>query len=138
MEDCEDEEISKIEAILFKGIETQTSYDESDVEGEVDLEAKLISYLEEIKKCRRRNKYLKEQLSKYKEEKKSKEEEFKTLQEELHNSRQQVMASIKGDESLKQEVYNLKGEVKGYKISTYLNEKFRESTKTQYFERLEA
>ena len=44
------------------GIETQNSYDESNVEGEVDLEAELISSLEEIEKCRRRNKYLKEQL----------------------------------------------------------------------------
>ena len=66
MEDNEYEEISENEEILFMGIETQTSYDESDVEIEVDLEDELISDLEEIEKYRRRNKYLKEQLSKYK------------------------------------------------------------------------
>ena len=49
------------------GIETQTSNDESDVEVEVDLEVELINALEEIEKCRRRNKSLKQQLSKYKE-----------------------------------------------------------------------
>ena len=37
MEDSEYEEISENEQILFIGIETQTSDDESDVEGEVDL-----------------------------------------------------------------------------------------------------
>ena len=68
MEDNEDEEISENEEILFMGIKTQTSDDESNVEGEVDLEDALISALEEIEKCRRRNKYLKEKLSKYKEE----------------------------------------------------------------------
>ena len=46
MEDSEDEEISDNEEIIFMGIETQTSYDESDVEGEVGLEAQLISDLE--------------------------------------------------------------------------------------------
>ena len=62
MEESEDEEISENEEILFMGIETQTSNYELDVEGEVDLEAKLISALEEIEKCRRTNKSLKEQL----------------------------------------------------------------------------
>ena len=103
----------------------------------MDLEVELISALEEIEKCRRRNKYLKEQLSKYKEEKKSKEEEVKTLQEELHNSRQQAMVSMKEDESLKQEVGNFKGEVKRLKNQQTINEKFRESTKTKDSKRLE-
>ena len=62
MEDREDEEISENEEIIFMGIETQTSDDESDVEGELDREGELISSLWEIEKCRRRNKYLKEQL----------------------------------------------------------------------------
>ena len=44
------------------GIETQNSDYESNVEGEVDLEVELISSLEEIEKCRGRNKSLKEQL----------------------------------------------------------------------------
>ena len=48
MEDNEDEEISENEKILFMGIETQTSDDDSYVEGEVDLEDELISALEEI------------------------------------------------------------------------------------------
>ena len=88
MEESEDEEISENEEILFMGIETQTSNYELNVKGQVDLEDELISALEEIEKCRRRNKYLKEQLSKYKEEHKSKEDEIKTIQEEMHNSRQ--------------------------------------------------
>ena len=45
-EDNEDEEISEDEEILFMGIETQE--DDSDVEGEVDLKAELISALEEL------------------------------------------------------------------------------------------
>ena len=77
------------------GIETQTSDNELDVEGEVYLEDELISSLEEIEKRRIRNKYLKEQLSICKEKQKSKEEEVKTLQEELHISRNQVMVSMK-------------------------------------------
>ena len=81
----------------------------------MDLEAKIISSLEEIENCRRRNKYLKEQFSKHKEEHKSKEEEVKTLQEELHNSRQQVMVRMKETGSLKQEFDNFKGEVKRLK-----------------------
>ena len=48
----------------------EVSKDESD--GEVYPEAKLIYALEEIEKCRRRNKSLKGQLSKYQEEIKSK------------------------------------------------------------------
>ena len=72
MEDNEDEEICEDEEILFMGIETQTSNYELNVKGEVDLEDKLISALEEIVKCRRKNKSLKEQLSKYKEEQQSK------------------------------------------------------------------
>ena len=68
MKDIEDEEISGNEEILFMGIETQTSNHESYIEGEVELEVELIRALEEIEKCRRRNKYLEEKLSKYKEE----------------------------------------------------------------------
>ena len=59
-EDSEDEEI------MFMGIGTQQ--DDSYVEGEVDLKAKLISSLEELRKRRMKNKSLKEQLSKYQEE----------------------------------------------------------------------
>ena len=138
MEDSEDEEKSENEEIIFMGIGTQTSYDESHVEGEVDLQVEIISSLEEIEKCRRRNKSLKEQLSKYKEEKKSKEEEFKTLQEELHNSRQQMMVSMKEVKRSKLEVGNLKGEVKMLKYQQTINEKFRERTKTQDSKTLEA
>ena len=56
------------------GIEIQTSDDESDVEGEVDLEDELTRALEKLEKCRRRKKYLKGQLPKYQEEHKLKEE----------------------------------------------------------------
>ena len=101
MKDNEKEEISENEEIIFMGIETQTLDDELDVEGEVDLEAELIISLEEIEKCTRRNKYLKEQLSKYKKEEKSKEKEVKTLQVDLHNSRQQAMVSMKEVKGLK-------------------------------------
>ena len=38
------------------GIETQAQDGESDEEGEVDLKAELISALEELEKCRRKNK----------------------------------------------------------------------------------
>ena len=128
MEDTEYEEIGENEEIISRGIETQTWNDESDVEGEVDLEAKLISSLEEIEKCRRRNKYLKEQLSKYKEERKSKEEEVKTLQEELHNSRQQMLVSKEEVESLKQKVVEFKEDVRKLKDQLTVSEKFKEST----------
>ena len=101
MEDSEDGEISENEEIIFMGIETQTLDDESCLQGEVELEVELISALEEIEKCIRRNKYLKGKLSKYKEEHKSKEEEVKTLQEELHNSRQKVMVGLKEAEIFK-------------------------------------
>ena len=56
MEDIEDEEISEDEEILFMGIETQDKYGESDEEGEVDLKFELISSLEELEKCRKKNK----------------------------------------------------------------------------------
>ena len=58
MEDSEDENISEGEEtqILFMVIETQAHDGESDEEGEVDLKDELISALEELEKCRRKNK----------------------------------------------------------------------------------
>jgi hypothetical protein len=64
------------------GIETQTSTIEDDtrnegnfeVEGEVDLEG-LISALKELRKYKRKNKSLREQLLEYKEEQKPRENE---------------------------------------------------------------
>ena len=52
MENSEDEETSDDEEtkILIMGIETLAPKDESDVEGEVDLESELISALEELTK----------------------------------------------------------------------------------------
>ena len=38
------------------GVDTQAHNGESDEEGEVDLKAELISALEELEKCRRKNK----------------------------------------------------------------------------------
>jgi hypothetical protein len=70
--------------VLFMGIETQTNTTEDnnyeneeipEVEGEFDLEGELISALEELRRYRRKNKSLKEQLLDYKEEQKSREEE---------------------------------------------------------------
>ena len=55
-EDSEYEEISEDEEIIFMGIETQAQDGESDEEGEVDLKSELISVLEELEKCRRKNK----------------------------------------------------------------------------------
>ena len=68
----------------------------------MDIESQYKAAVDEIEKCRKKNKVLKENLSKYQEEKKSKEEEVKTLQEELCNSRQQVLASMKEVKRLKQ------------------------------------
>ena len=85
-------------------------------------------FVDEIKKCRKKNKVLKEKLSKYQEEKNSKEEEVKTLQEELRNSRQQVLASMKEVKRLKQEVVEFKEEVKKLKDHLTITEKFKEST----------
>ena len=38
------------------GLDTQASNSDSDVEGEVDLRAELVSTLEELEKCRKKNK----------------------------------------------------------------------------------
>jgi hypothetical protein len=70
--------------VLFVGIETQTdttvdnnygNEENPKVEGEFDLEGELISALEELRRCRRKNKLLKEQLLDYKEGQRSREEE---------------------------------------------------------------
>ena len=94
----------------------------------MDIESQYMAVVDEIEKCRKKNKVLKGKLSKYQEDKKSKEEEFKTLQEELHNSRQQVLASMKEVKSLKQEVVEFKEEVKKLKDQLTVSEKFKEST----------
>ena len=67
MENSEDEETSDDEEtkILFMGIETQAPEDESNVEGEVDLKAELISALEKLRKSKKKNKQLRTQLSEY-------------------------------------------------------------------------
>ena len=62
----EDEEISEDEENKF--MKTVNSEDDSDVEGEVDLKAELITSLEKLRKRRIKNKYLNMQLSKYQEE----------------------------------------------------------------------
>ena len=56
-EDSEDEEISEDEENKF--MKTVNSEDDSDVEGEVDLKAELISALEELRKSRMKNNSLK-------------------------------------------------------------------------------
>ena len=58
MEDSEEEDTSGDEKtqILFMGVDTQAHNGESDEEGEVDLKSELISAIEELEKCRRKNK----------------------------------------------------------------------------------
>ena len=57
MEDREDSDGSEVEEteVFFMGLDTQTSNSYSDMEGEVDLRAKLVSTLEELEKCRKKN-----------------------------------------------------------------------------------
>ena len=58
MEDSEDANRSEDEEtkILLMGLNTQTSNSDSDVEGEVDLRFALVSTLEELERCRKKNK----------------------------------------------------------------------------------
>ena len=58
MEDSEDADTSEDEEteILFMGLDTQASNSDSDVEGEVELRVELVSTLEELDKCRKKNK----------------------------------------------------------------------------------
>ena len=57
MEDSEDSDGSEVEEteVLFMGLETQASNSDSDMEGEVDLRDELASTLEELEKCRKKN-----------------------------------------------------------------------------------
>ena len=58
MEDIEDADTSEDEEteIIFMGLDTQASNGDSNVEGEVDLRVELFSTLEELEKCRKKNK----------------------------------------------------------------------------------
>ena len=109
---CDSEYITEDEENIFIGTTTQTSEDNSDVEREVNLETKLISSFEELRKSKRENKSLEEKISKYKEKNKSNEEEFKTLREELYITREQMMAIMEEAKSLKKEVASFKIEIK--------------------------
>ena len=57
MEDSEDSYESEVEEtkVLFMGLDTQAWNSDSDVEGEVDLRVELVSALEELEKCRKKN-----------------------------------------------------------------------------------
>ena len=57
MEDSEYLDGSEVEEteVLFMGLDTQASNSDSDIEGEVYLRDKLISSLEELEKCRKKN-----------------------------------------------------------------------------------
>ena len=57
MEDSEDANTSEDEEteISFMGLDTQASNSDSYVEGEVDLRVELVSALEELEKCRKKN-----------------------------------------------------------------------------------
>ena len=61
-EESEDEEMSEYNEILFLGT---TKLDE---ESKVDIETEYMAVVDEIERCRKRNKVLKEKLSKYQEE----------------------------------------------------------------------
>ena len=93
--------ISEDEENLFIGT---TNLDE---ESEVGIESQYMVVVDEIEKCRKKNKVLKGKLSK--------EEEVKTLQKELRNSRQQVLSSMEEVKILKEEVVEFKEEVKKLK-----------------------
>ena len=58
MEDSEDVDTSEnVETkIIFMGLDTQDSNSDPDVEGEVDLRDELVSALEELEKCKKKNK----------------------------------------------------------------------------------
>ena len=53
-EDSDESEVEETE-VLFMGLDTQASNSDSYVEGEVDLRAELVSALEELEKCRKKN-----------------------------------------------------------------------------------
>ena len=57
MEDGEDSDGSEVEEteLLFMGLDTQASNSDSYMEGEVDLRDELVSALEELDKCRKKN-----------------------------------------------------------------------------------
>ena len=57
MEDSEDSYGSEVEEteVLFMSLDTQASNRDLDIEGEVDLKAKLVSALEKLEKCRKKN-----------------------------------------------------------------------------------
>jgi hypothetical protein len=65
--DEDDDSDSDSERVLFMEMETQKGTSESEEEGEVDLEAELISALTELKRERKKNKSLKEEMIKLKE-----------------------------------------------------------------------
>ena len=57
MEDNEYLDGSEVEEteVLFMGLDTQASNSDLEVEGEVDLRDELVSALEELEKCRKKN-----------------------------------------------------------------------------------
>ena len=57
IEDSEDSDGSEVEEtkLLFMDLDIQASNSDSDIEGEVNLRVELVSTLEELEKCRKRN-----------------------------------------------------------------------------------
>ena len=55
MEDSSNGSEAEETEILFMGLDTQASNSDSEVEGEVDLRAELVSAHEELEKCRKKN-----------------------------------------------------------------------------------
>jgi len=73
--------------LLFMGIETKNKFVDNneenyEVEGELDLEGELISALEELRKYKKKNKSLREQLLEYEGKQKSREKEVSITIEE--------------------------------------------------------
>ena len=88
--------------VLFLSIENQTDTDKenSNIEGEVDLEARLISALEELRRYKNKNKSLEKQLLEY-------EEELRSRKEEVSNNMKET----------KQTIIDLKTQLRESKIS---------------------
>jgi hypothetical protein len=77
--------------LLFMGIKTQNNVvddneEKSEVEGEVDLEGEITSALEELRKYKKKNKSLREQLLEYEEKQKSREKEVSIIIKDSEHS----------------------------------------------------
>ena len=87
------------------------SKEESEDEGEVDLEAELVSALKELKKVRKENRMLKEEAQRFEQtivDLKTKPEEPKRVEDSLT---EQLMTNIREKENHEAEVVSLKNKL---------------------------